>query len=147
MRQRRLIALTLAAASLAACGGPSRPLGAGPDVDVCRGIEAFDDLPEPDADDAEAVDRWILATLRVLDRVDPKERVTDISDEKLDPPAEVVEGYAVIEASMRSLRARVDDASERGPDAVRAAADSLANDEDFTTAYAIVRSFHDEVCE
>lgn len=152
MRQRRLIARALAAVVVAstllvACGDPSRPLGAGPDVDVCDGIRVFDELPEPSPEDARAVDRWIAAALRVLDRVDPKERVTDVNDKERVPPDDIIEAYTAIEASVRSLRARVDAASAKGAKAVRSAADSLAGDDQFNAAYTKVRSFHDEVCE
>lgn len=131
---------------LGACGGGSEALGGGAEVDACGGYEAYDELPEPDPTDARAVLDWADGVLRVIDRVDPDREVRDLEDERREVPPGVLDAFTSLKRSVEDLRDRVADAADTGTAAIRAAADSLALDEDFATADTTIRAFHTEIC-
>lgn len=145
MRATFLVAIALVG-PLAACGGGPDALGAGPEVDACGGYEAYDDLPEPEPEDADAVLEWATGFLRVIERTDTDREVTDFDDDRQEVPATVVNAFAALERSITDFRDGVSAAAGDGPAAVRRAADELALDDGFRRADEIVRDFHAETC-
>ena len=138
--------MTFLVASLGACGGEREALGGGPEVDVCGGYEAYDELPEPDAADAGAVREWATGFLRVIERTETDDDVTDANGDRHEVPAPVAQAFADMERSVTAMRDRVGAAGEDATE-VRRAADSLATDETFRAADTVVRDFHAERCE
>ena len=150
MTARRSVSAVVCAVVLAtsagACGRSRQPLGGGPEVDVCGGYDAYDDLPEPDAADGEEVLAWTAAFLRVVERTQVDDDVRDREGDRKPVPKEVSAAVPVLERSIVALRRRVQAAVPKGPEAVRAATDSLALDADFARADRVIGEFRSKTC-
>lgn len=140
------LALVAAGATLGACGGDTDALGAGSEVDVCGGYEAYDELPEVDPADAAEVREWATGFLRVTERTETDRKVTDRDGDRRDVPPAVVAAFDALERSVIEYRKQVAEAAGRGADQIRRAADALALDDRFREADVTVRTFYEEKC-
>ena len=149
MKRLRVLGLVLIAAAtsvLSACGHSSSATGGGGHVGVCGAYEAYDALPEPDPRDAAEVQRWATAFTRVLGRTQTDEPVSDRRGHEHDVPPPVAASITRLRASLKRYQAAVRAAAPHGAVAVAAAADELAVDDEFLSADATLREFHDKTC-
>lgn len=145
-KRNRWLGAALGMTLAAGCGGGSSALGAGPEVDACGGYRAYDELPEPDPRDADAVLEWATGFLRVVDRTDTDRQVTNRDDDRQEVPPAVVDAFADLERSVTAFQERVSAAAGEGPAVARQAADELALDDAFARADERVRAFHAATC-
>lgn len=74
---RLTCALMLVLLLTTGCNRAGERLGAGQDVDFCRGWLELDMLDEPDTGDRDETLRWAQGVLRILDRIDTRREVDD----------------------------------------------------------------------
>jgi hypothetical protein len=138
MRRNVLVAAALAV--LVAAGGCTRPgeqLGTGPNVGFCDGWAELDALAEPPVDQREKVLRWAEGELRILDRIDTREKVkVDKKERAL--PVEVVGQLEAIQKDLEVLRDRTRRAET--PEGVRRAVADLTRADFDATADRLARA-------
>ena len=143
-RSAAALVAVVATVGFAGCGGRDAALGGGPEVDVCGGYRALDELPEPDPGDQRAVVEWADGFLRATERTETDLRITDRNGDRTEVPANVVTAVKTLERSITAFRAKARAAG--GAAAMNAVADSLAGDAGYHAAHRRLRDFTKERC-
>jgi len=139
-----ICAVVTLAATGAGCGGRAASLGAGDDVDLCRGYREIDAFVEPRADRPADILGYADGVLRVLDRMQTDIPIRRPNADPVVPPASTAADIGLMQREVEAFRSSL--GSPGDAPAVRAALNTFATNATYNEADGRLAAFVAKTC-